>query len=210
MTNEIIEQYFDSLAHDWDDYQECPQEVKRTLLERAGVGAGARVLDVACGTGAVTEELHSLTGEKVVGIDLSGEMIAVAKRKFAGQSWAEFEKVDFLQFAPTKSEQSPQQKQKGEAFEAFDFVVIYNAYPHFMNVSALRDKAYSLLAKGGKLAIIHSIGRECLNAHHKQHADHVSRMIGSPLHEAKSFEPLFKVEIAEEDEKHYLLVLTKK
>jgi len=195
MTNEIVEKYFDSLAGEWDSYQECPADIKRALLGKIGIERGARVLDVACGTGAITEELHDLTGEKVKAIDISSEMIKVARRKFAGCDWAEFENVDFFDMREDC---------------VFDAIVIYNAYPHFMDVSALRDKAYSLLKEGGRLAIVHSIGRNCLNSHHKQHAMHVSRMIGAPLEEAKSFAPLFAVQLAEEDDEHYLLVLKKK
>ena len=201
MTNKI-EQYFDNLANDWDSFQDCPEDVKRALLERSGISRGARVLDVACGTGAITSILHDLTGERVKGVDLSGEMIKVAKRKFAGCDWAEFEHTDFLHM----SEDVYQNKQG----EAFDMIVIYNAYPHFLDVDALRDKAYAVLKQGGKLVIVHSISREALNSHHKQHADHVSRMIGSPEEEAKRFETLFDVEIAEESDKHYLIVLSKK
>ena len=187
-----IEQYFDNLASDWDSFQECSEDVKRALLEKSGIFRGARVLDVACGTGAITAGLHDLTGEKVKGVDLSGEMINVAKRKFAGCDWAEFEHVDFLDMNEDK---------------VFDFVVIYNAYPHFMDVNALARKAHAMLKKDGKLVIAHSLSRDVLNSHHKQHADHVSRPLGTPLEEAKSFAEFFLVQLAEEDENHYLLIL---
>ena len=194
MTNAIVEKYFDNLAGDWDNFQECPDGVKRALLERSGISRGARVLDVACGTGAITAVLHDLTGEKVKGVDLSGEMIKVASRKFSSCDWAEFEHVDFLDMNE----------------EAFDFVVIYNAYPHFLDVDALCRKAHAMLKQGGRLIIVHSLSRESLNSHHKQHADHVSRPLGSPEEEAKSFAEFFTAELAEEDEEHYLLVLTRK
>ena len=197
-----IEQYFDNLASDWDSFQECSEDVKRALLEKSGIFRGARALDVACGTGAITAVLHDLTGEKVIGVDLSGEMIRVAKRKFEGCDWAEFEHIDFLNM----SEAANQHKQG----EAFDYVVVYNAYPHFMDVRALARKAHEMLKEGGKLVIAHSLSRDALNSHHKQHADHVSRPLGSPLDEAKSFADFFSVQLAEEDDKHYLLVLVKK
>ena len=210
MTNEIVEKYFDNLAGEWDSYQECPANVKRALLEKVGIGEGAHVLDVACGTGAITEELHSLTGREVLGIDISGEMINVAKRKFEGKEWAKFEKADFLQFEPSPIVQFEQPRQQNKKGEAFDDIVIYNAYPHFLDPRALAKKAHVLLKDGGRLAIVHSLGRNILNSHHKQHAMHVSRMIGSPLDEAQSFAPLFTVDIAEESDAHYLLVLTRK
>ena len=194
MTNAIVEKYFDNLAGDWDNFQECPDDVKRALLKKSGISRGARVLDVACGTGAITSVLHDLTGENVKGVDLSGEMIKVASRKFSSCDWVEFEHVDFLDMDE----------------EAFDFVVIYNAYPHFLDVDALCRKAHAMLKQGGKLVIVHSLSRESLNSHHKQHADHVSRPLGSPEEEAKSFAEFFTAELAEEDEAHYLLVLKRR
>jgi len=204
MTNTVVEQYFDRLASDWDKYQDCPEDVKRALLERSGISSGARILDVACGTGAITAVLHELTGEKVKGVDISGEMIAVARRKFAGCDWAEFEHVDFLDMGEDKTI-----FKQGEAL-AFDFVVIYNAYPHFLDPRALAKKAHALLKDGGKLVVVHSLSRESLNSHHKQHADHVSRPLAAPLEESNHFADFFDVEIAEEDDAHYLLVLKKK
>jgi SAM-dependent methyltransferase len=53
------------------------------LVEAAGVRSGERVLDVACGTGAVAQvalERVRDTGA-VAGLDLSAEMLAVARRK---------------------------------------------------------------------------------------------------------------------------------
>ena len=195
MTNAIVEKYFDNLADDWDSFQDCPEDVKRALLEKAGIFKGARVLDVACGTGAITAILHDLTGENVKGVDLSGEMIKVARQKFSSCEWAEFEHVDFLDMSEDK---------------AFDFIVIYNAYPHFLDVDSLARKAHAMLKQSGKLVVVHSLSRVSLNSHHKQHADHVSRPLGSPEEEAKSFAEFFTAELAEEDEEHYLLVFEKR
>lgn len=192
MTNAVVEKYFDNLASNWDSFQDCPMDVKRALLEKSGISRGARVLDVACGMGAITEILHDLTGEPVKGVDLSGEMIKVAQRKFEGCDWAEFEHVDFLDMNED---------------EVFDDIVIYNAYPHFLDVDALCHKAHEVLKQGGKLVIAHSISREMLNSHHKQHADHVSRPLFPAPEEAERFAKYFDVQIAEESDKHYLLVL---
>ncbi len=194
MTRNIIEKYFDNLAKDWDSYQDCPEDVKRALLERAGISKGDHVLDVACGTGAIAGVLHELTGETVKGVDISGEMISVAKSKYANCSWAQFEHADFLNME--------------EGF--FDDVVIYNAYPHFLDVNFVVEKAARMLKSGGKLVIVHSLSRERINSHHKQHADRVSRPILSPEEEAKHYNHDFETKIAEEDEEHYLLVLEKK
>lgn len=52
------------------------------LVRFAGIGAGAQVLDVACGTGVVALTAARL-GAKVTGIDLTPELIARAKENAA-------------------------------------------------------------------------------------------------------------------------------
>lgn len=57
------------------------------LIGRASLQLGSRVLDVACGTGAVTRAAAVTVGPSgtVVGLDRSPEMLTVA-RKVAGES----------------------------------------------------------------------------------------------------------------------------
>ena len=54
---------------------------RRFLVSRIDAGAGDRVLDVACGTGAVANELRRLYECAVVGVDHSPEMLAVARSR---------------------------------------------------------------------------------------------------------------------------------
>lgn len=51
----------------------------------AGVGPGARVLDVACGTGYITERLRG----DVVGLDQSASMLAEARRRLPQRSFVQ-------------------------------------------------------------------------------------------------------------------------
>lgn len=52
------------------------------LVDRAAPRPGERVLDLACGTGIVTRQVASAVGPEgsVVGVDLSADMLAVARR----------------------------------------------------------------------------------------------------------------------------------
>lgn len=55
---------------------------RRRTAALAGLGAGGRALDVACGSGRLTEELDRRAGPAglVVGLDFSGGMMEVARR----------------------------------------------------------------------------------------------------------------------------------
>jgi demethylmenaquinone methyltransferase / 2-methoxy-6-polyprenyl-1,4-benzoquinol methylase len=54
---------------------------RRFLVSRVEAGPGDRVLDVACGTGAVAIELLRQKRCAVVGVDQSSEMLAVARER---------------------------------------------------------------------------------------------------------------------------------
>ena len=60
------------------------------VADAAGVAAGARVLDVGCGTGAATVAAAERAGRdgRVVGLDPNPEMLTVARRK-PGIEWVE-------------------------------------------------------------------------------------------------------------------------
>ena len=61
------------------------------LCSAAGVAAGQRVLDVACGTGALTVAVADrvLPDGAAIGLDANSEMLAVARRKHGAIQWHE-------------------------------------------------------------------------------------------------------------------------
>jgi ubiquinone/menaquinone biosynthesis C-methylase UbiE len=61
------------------------------LVERVGVKAGDRVLDVACGTGAVARVAAERVGEggRVVGVDVNRSMLRVARERLPELEWRE-------------------------------------------------------------------------------------------------------------------------
>jgi SAM-dependent methyltransferase len=70
-------------AEDPDRRDEVLAPVAGALLAGAGIAAGAEVLDVGCGCGATTLAAARAAGPagSAVGIDLSGPMLAVARRR---------------------------------------------------------------------------------------------------------------------------------
>ncbi|NLW56576.1 MAG: bifunctional demethylmenaquinone methyltransferase/2-methoxy-6-polyprenyl-1,4-benzoquinol methylase UbiE [Firmicutes bacterium] len=55
---------------------------RKFMVDKAGLSPGQRVLDVCCGTGLITKDLAARVEPlgKVVGLDLSPEMLAVAQK----------------------------------------------------------------------------------------------------------------------------------
>ena len=189
MDSSKVQEFFNRVAPKWDQAEACPIERKRALLAGLGICPGHRVLDVACGTGVMTALIHELTQAPVLGVDISPKMIEIAREKYEGCAWATFVQADFV----------------GMPLEqTFDFVLVYNAYPHFEDPAALAAQMARVLRPEGRFAILHSLSRAQLDAHHA-HCMDVSRTLKPPKEEAKSFEREFVILEASEGEDYYLI-----
>ena len=184
-----VAEFFDSLAPFWDVRADDDLDRVAKLFEKLGIQKGDRVLDLACGTGVVTELIHRFSCSPVHGLDISKEMVARAKAKYAQSGYASFEQGDFMSWNGGR----------------YDYVVVYNAFPHFVDVAAFRDALVKHLNPGGCFAIVHSLGRERLAQHHHDLSANISRNIGAPEEEAVAFQSFFDVFLAEEGEDFYLL-----
>jgi demethylmenaquinone methyltransferase/2-methoxy-6-polyprenyl-1,4-benzoquinol methylase len=71
---------------------------RRRLVEAARLEPGGSALDVACGTGKVSADLHARVGPfgRVLGVDISPGMIDVARGRFADLPGLEFVVGDAL------------------------------------------------------------------------------------------------------------------
>jgi ubiquinone/menaquinone biosynthesis C-methylase UbiE len=61
----------------------------RSMLERAGIGRGDRVLDLACGKGATSVHLAKHLGVRVVGVDACEEFLDAARARAAATGVSE-------------------------------------------------------------------------------------------------------------------------
>lgn len=108
------------------------------VCEAAHVGAGQQVLDVACGTGALTTAVarRVAPGGAAIGLDANPQMLAVARRKHAGIEWHDG-RAESLPFADA----------------SFDAVVSQFGLMFFDDrVAALREM-WRVLRPGGRLAV---------------------------------------------------------
>lgn len=94
--SEISESHFDAIAAEYDYWKQKNWYYYQNLISRyrSYIPEGAHVLEIGCGTGDVLAALKPGTGR---GIDTSGEMIAIARKKHADRRRLTFEKADITQ-----------------------------------------------------------------------------------------------------------------
>ncbi len=112
------------------------------LLARIGLKPGEHVLDVACGTGAVTFKAHAQVqpGGSAVGADFAPPMIAVARRK------ANERGVD-IAFVEADAEHPPVRE------GGYDVVLCQQGLQFFPEVSAALKAMCGALTPGGRLGV---------------------------------------------------------
>ena len=187
--SDITKDFFDSKASSWDSRSKSNLSYLKEMILESGISEGDSVLDVACGTGIITGILNSLTHKKVIGLDLSTEMIKIANEKYKNNQEVEFYAQDFINYQG----------------EEKDIIFMFNAYPHFLDLEALKNAIYRNLKVGGKFVIFSDLSLERLKVHH-QHCMHVSREINSLKDDFKIYNQQFDIIKNEDDEKHYLVI----
>ena len=129
--------YFDDPACEfWSIYG-------RKTVERLHLNLGARVLDVACGTGASAIPAAEIVGDRgqVIGVDIADNLIALARKKAEQKNlsnitfqWDDMTNLEFVA-------------------ESFDAVVCVFAIFFVQEMEEQINKLWRLVRPGGKLAI---------------------------------------------------------
>lgn len=186
--------FFDRCAPEWDADMIRNEPVIQTILDNAGVCAGIDVLDVACGTGVLIPDYLKRSVRSVTGIDISPEMIRIAKKKFPQESVK-------LICGDVESVQLNRQ---------FDCVMVYNAFPHFPNPKGLIDHLAELVQSGGRLSIAHGMSRAMLTRHHSGSASRVSIELPEAEAVALMMDEAFRVDVVISDDTMYQVCGIKK
>ena len=156
MNKKDIASFFDFKAKTWDDELIINDDVVEAILQNGGVGEGTDILDIACGTGVLFPYYYEKGVASVTGIDISTEMVKIAKEKFPGATVIKGDAEGF-----------PFEKE-------FDVIMIYNAFPHFMNPDALFENLDKYLKNGGRISVAHGMSKEKIDLCHKGIAKDVS------------------------------------
>lgn len=112
---------------------------------------GERVLDLSCGSGWATRLLAARVAQdqqpgQVVGVDISGEMISLAR-----ESSREFSNIEYIQ-APAES--IPLQANR------FDKILSVEAFYYYPDQDRALEEMYRVLAPGGRLFVLINVYRE--------------------------------------------------
>jgi len=132
---------FDEIARDYDRMNYLMTAgLDRCWRKRAVQGLHGKVLDVACGTGDMVVELlrtRHAASLQVTGVDLSEEMLAIAKRK-APQAEYRLADAEHLPF--------------GDA--SFDAVICAFGVRNFVHLEQGLKEMVRVLKPGGRMAIL--------------------------------------------------------
>lgn len=189
MTKEAVAAFFDRLAPHWDEDLVVDPDKINCILDAAGVTAGSKVLDVACGTGVLFPFYASRDAAQVTAVDLSPGMVKIASEKTQDPRF-QIICADIESLSATGD---------------FDCCVVYNAFPHFPDPARLIQKLSGFLKPGGRLTIAHGMSLEAVNRHHSGSASKVSRGLLPAQKLAELFEKRFLADLVLSDSEKYIV-----
>jgi len=129
---------FDGIAEQYEVSRPgYPAHLVEFVTATAGLGPGAAVLEVGCGTGQLTERLAS-SGFRLTAIDIGASMIAAARQRLAGAE-VSFQVTSFEDLAVVDA--------------SFDLVISSAAF-HWIDPEVAFSKSARLLRPGGWLALL--------------------------------------------------------
>lgn len=190
MNKKDVREFFDSLADSWDDNMIKSQWKIDKIFDISEVTPGKKILDVACGTGVLIPDYINRRVSKCVAVDISEKMTEIAKSKFG-----KYKNIEFLC--------ADAEYEKFE--DEFDCVIIYNAFPHFINPVKLFENLSECLKQGGRITIAHGMSREALIRHHSGSAEKFSTILPEADSLAEMMSTYFEIDTRISDDELYIV-----
>jgi len=126
--------------------RDYPKELMKDITKISGINKESSVLDVGCGTGKSTIPFTK-TGAKLIGIDISGNMLKIARELSANYKNIEYEQISFEKFSQPKS--------------SFN-LILFGTSIHWLDSKMVYKRANFLLKKNGHVALFwEPIGNLC-------------------------------------------------
>ena len=129
-----IAAYYDSVASFWDDDYSDAKAARIVAATVSIPRGGACVLDIGCGSGSMFMDLLENGACEIEGLDISRNMVEVARSKYGYDPRIHVTHGDFLRH-----------EQPG-----YDVLMAFNAYHFFPQPRAFLSKAKQLLRKTDK------------------------------------------------------------
>lgn len=142
MTSRAVRRKYNLLAKIYDYiYGGYVRKTVRSAAEVMAFRGEEQILDIGCGTGELGKALVQKTPNlKIVGVDISSDMLAVAKAKLAEFSNITFREGDFLNVSLPEN--------------FFDVAFSLSNFHYFSKPEVVLKKTNAHLKKGGTLVII--------------------------------------------------------
>jgi len=184
-----VQTYFDANASDWDRHSKPDYEKINMILQMIDMQPDKHILDVACGTGVLFPALLQYRPRIIRAIDVSSEMVRIAAEKHSDHR-LRISAMDFYSFEEC----------------GFDYLMVYNAYPHFLNKEKFAKRASACLNPGGRIVIAHNSGRVNINNRHAgKHVQIVSAPLKPIQEEIQDLKSHFTFDIMVDTEHVYIL-----
>lgn len=191
---EAIRAFFNGMAENWDSKEVRDRKwLLDFIREYVPIEEGMKVLDLGCGTGIISSIINELSKSKVVALDVSDEMIEIAKGKHQDEM-IEFYSEDFYQT---------------DKF-GFDMVLCFNAYPHFVDIVRFKKQVMKVLNSNGYFVVLHSLSREELCECHKGLSQEISRSLKSVEEEAMIYNTEFDIVEMIDNDEMFMMIVKKK
>ena len=182
-------EFFNSMAYKWDEFCEHDEGKLKEIFTLSDVRKNSKILDVGTGTGVLIPYLLETSPAKITAIDISENMISVAKQK------CNDERVNFIVEDVMKYKK-----------EQFDYIFLYSVYPHFPDKEALFSQLEKILNDNGKIIIAHSQSKEEINKIHQNNEQTKDDGLLPVKDTAKIMSKYFEVgRMIDNDEMYYII-----